>query len=104
MAPYPLKFSHGDVFMEWWCLAIIIADKEILQNIADISHGGAPMVLCPLKCAHGGVLMEWWCLAIIIADKEILQNIADISHSGVSMAPCSWLYAHGGVRPWLYAH
>ena len=31
-------YAHGDALMEWWCLAIIIADKEILQNIADISH------------------------------------------------------------------
>ena len=42
MAPYPLKYAHGGVLMEWWCLAIIIADKELLQNIADISP-----VMCP---------------------------------------------------------
>ena len=30
-------YAHGGVLMEWWCLAIIIADKELLQNIADIS-------------------------------------------------------------------
>ena len=46
MVVCPWFYAHGGVLMEWWCLAIIIADKELLQNIADISHGGVPMVLC----------------------------------------------------------
>ena len=56
-------YAHGDALMEWWCLAIIIADKEILQNIADISP-----VMCSWLHAHGDVPMvmrPWWKLVKI---------------------------------------
>ena len=50
MVVCPWFYAHGGVLMEWWCLAIIIADKELLQNIADIS----PVMRSWLH-AHGGV-------------------------------------------------
>ena len=72
-------YAHGGVLMEWWCLAIIIADKELLQNIADISHGGVSMAPCSRHLpggvlmvmrswfyAHGSISIEvlpWWCAA-----------------------------------------